>query len=513
MTSDVHKNDPADAPTAAEPSSGGSLVADVRRAVIWRSGSQIVGQIIAWTVTLIVLNLLQPADYGLYAMAAVMMTFLDFLNGYGFASALIQQKEVGPRIIRQALGIMIVLNCGIAVIQYLAAPFVATYFGNPEVADLLHSLAFIYLATPFIIVPEVLLSRSLNFKAQAIVNLTSAIVGAAVSLYCALNGYGVWTLVYAPIAMCFVRAIGLTIAARMFILPLFDFRGTGHIVRFGGALMVSHLCWVIQAQADVTIAGRLLSEHDVGLYATALFLSQLIVAKFVPPLNQVAFPAYAKLQDDPVGVRSAFLDSLRLIMLVTAPIFLGIAAVAPTLVAALFKAEWQDMVPLVQLTAIAMPALTLQVLFPPVNNAMGRPQLSMRASIIGAALFLTGFLVGVQWGTIGLAAAWLFCAPALLFVTILISRPSTNAGVRAIIAAVAPALLSALGMAAVIIAVEAALAPHVPPLPHLVLQIIGGALIYLALSRLLQWPTLLRLFALVRGRIGQSESDAEPAVA
>lgn len=506
---------PADGPAPPNPAVSpapdampAGLAQDVRRAVIWRSGSQIVGQVIAWTVTLIVLNLLRPADYGLYAMAAVMMTILDFLNGYGVASALIQQKDVSQRIIRQALGIMICLNTGIAIIQFAAAPLVAAYFGKPEVESLLHHLAFIYLATPFIIVPEVLLSRSLDFKRQAIANLTGAIVGAGVSLGCALAGYGVWTLVYAPIALFFTRAICLTIAARMYILPLFDFRGTGHIVRFGGALMVSHLCWVVQSQADVTIAGRLLSEHDVGLYATALFMSQLIVAKFVPPLNQVAFPAYAKLQDNPAAVRSAFLDSIRLIMLVTAPIFLGIAAVAPTLIETLFKPEWQDMVPLVQLTALAMPALTLQVLFPSVNNAMGQPKLSMKASLYGAAIFLTGFLVGVRFGTSGLAAAWLVCAPTLLLVTAIISRPATGAGLRALSAAALPSLLSATAMAAVVLGTEHALAPHMAPLPHLVLQVLGGALAYLFFSRLLQWPTVLRLGTLVRGRTSAASATA-----
>lgn len=484
-----------------------SLAHDVRRAVIWRSGSQIVGQVIAWTVTLIVLNLLRPADYGLYAMAAVMMTILDFLNGYGFASALIQQKDVTQRNIRQALGIMICLNTGIAIIQFAAAPLVAAYFGKPEVADLLHYLAFIYLATPFIIVPEVLLSRRLDFKRQAIANLSAAIIGAGVSLYCALAGYGVWTLVYAPITMFFVRAIGLTIAARMFVLPLFDFRGTGHIVRFGGALMVSHLCWVVQSQADVTLAGRLLDEHDVGLYATALFMSQLIVAKFVPPLNQVAFPAYAKIQDNPDAVRSAFLDSLRLIMLITAPLFLGIAAVAPTLIEVLFKPDWQGMVPLVQLTALAMPAMTLQVLFAPVCNATGRPNLSMRASLFGAAIFASGFAIGVQFGTIGLAAAWLVCAPVLLLATIFIARPATNAGVRAVVAAVLPALVCAAAMAGTVILADYLAAPHVPPVLHLVLQVTGGALVYLALSRWLQWPAVLRLVALVSGRFGSSDAD------
>lgn len=486
-----------------------ALAHDVRRAVFWRSGSQIAGQIIAWAVTLIVLNLLQPADYGLYAMAAVMMTFLDFLNGYGFASSLIQRKDVDAKTIRQALGIMMLLNLGIAVIQFAAAPLVAAYFGKPEVEDLLHHLAFIYLATPFIIVPEVLLARGLDFRRQAIANLAGALVGAIVSLGCALAGLGVWTLVYAPIALFYTRAIGLTIAARMYILPSFDFRGTRHMLHFGGALMVSHLCWVIQAQADVTIAGRLLSEHDVGLYATALFLSQLIVAKFVPPLNQVAFPAYAKLQDDPPAVRAAFLQSLQLIMLITAPIFFGIAATAPAIVGTLFKAEWQPMVPLVQLTALAMPAMTLQVLFAPVTQARGMPHLSMRASLVGAALFLCSFLAGVQYGTWGLAAAWLFAAPLLLLITIRIAHPATGAGIRAVAMAIAPALTCGLAMAGIILSVELVFAPHVPPALHLALQVLGGAATYALLSRWLQWPTVMQLLTLLRGRFGNDDAAAE----
>ena len=79
---------PATGDTASAESKAG-LSGQVRRAIFWRTGTQILSQIISWTVTLIVIRILNPADYGLYAMAQVMMTFLDFLNGYGFASALI----------------------------------------------------------------------------------------------------------------------------------------------------------------------------------------------------------------------------------------------------------------------------------------------------------------------------------------------------------------------------------------------------------------------------------------
>lgn len=478
----------------------GELGGQVRRAVFWRSGSQIVSQIISWSVTLVVIRLLTPSDYGLFAMAAVMMTFLDFLNGYGFASALIQSREVDRRAIRQALGIMMLLNCSIAILQYVLAPYVAAYYDKPEVGELLRVLAFIYLATPFIIVPEVILSRGLDFKRQAVANLTAATAGASVALYCALAGFGVWTLVYAPMAVFFARAIGLTIAARMYILPSFDFRGAGHIVRFGGALMASHLFWVVQSQSDVALAGRQFSAHDVGLYAEALFLTGMVMSKFVPPLNQVAFPAYAKLRDDIDAIRATFLDSVRIVMLVTAPIFMGIAATAPTLVEVLFGPKWLEMAPLIRVIALAMPLMTLQILFAPVSNARGRPDISMRVSACGAALFLTAFIVGSHYGPQGLAFAWLFAAPLLLLATIRLARPVAEVTLPAVIAAAWPAISCAIAMGALVAAIDYALEPHMPPIPHLLLQIMGGAGLYLALSRRWQWPTLLRLIALIRGR-------------
>ncbi len=480
----------------ARNSANDSLGNQVRRAIYWRTGTQIISQAISWTATLIVLWILNPADYGLFVMAQVMMSFLDFLNGYGFASALIQSKEVSQKSIRQALGLAMVMNAGLAALQISMASTVAAYYGKPEVAELLYYLALIYLTTPFIIIPEVLLSRSLDFKRQAIVNLTAAMVGASVSLGCALSGFGVWTLVYAPIALFATRAIGLTIAARLYILPSFDFRGTGTLLKFGLAMMGSHLFWVIQSQSDIVIAGRMFELHDVGLYAEALFLTQLIMTKFVPPLNQVAFPAYARLQDDPAALRWHFLSSVRLILLVTAPLFVGIAVTAGPLVA-LLPEKWHGMAPFMQMLGLAMPLMTIQILFAPVNNAMGRPDISMKTSAVGALCFASAFLIGSQYGIYGLAVAWLAAAPILLVATAWLSGRLTGIAIGDVAAAAAPAIACALAMGVIVWFADSMLSQNLPALQHVALLVAGGGIAYLGLSWIVQRETLLRFYRLV----------------
>src|SRR3546814_848676 len=448
----------------------GNFGTQIRSAIFWRSGSQIVSQVVSWTSTLIVARLLDPADYGLFAMTLVVLNFMGFMNGYGIVRALVQAQVLNLQQIRQALGLLLVLHCslglaqlfvsvldvdfsephivarlfdpavyglfamtlvvlnfmgfmngyglvsalvqapvlniqqirqafglmlvlngGLALAQLFLAGIAADYYGQPMVANLLRVQALIYLSTPFISLPEVLIGRSLNFKAPAFVNILTAMVTAVVSLTGALLGWGVWTLVFAPVLGFWVKAVGNMIATRFFVLPSFNFRGTGGMVGFGASLLGSQLLIMVQSQSDILIGGRMLSPHELGLYSEALFLTQIFVSRFIPPLNDVAFPAYARMQADKSMLNQSFCKAVRLILLVACPLYLGMAVVAEPLIQILFGSKWLGMAPLVTILAASMPCYALQVLFSPALNALGLPRLTARISAIGALIMPAAF--------------------------------------------------------------------------------------------------------------------------
>ena len=494
-------------------SSDSGFAGRVRTAVIWRSGSQIVAQIITWTSTFIVINLLNPSDYGLFALTQVVLAFLSFLNGYGFASALIQSESVEPFQLRQAFGLLLMLNGALAAVQFFGAPLAAAYYGQPIVADLLRVQALIYLATPFIALPEVMLSRALDFRRIATVNIGAALAGAGTALAGALAGYGVWTLVAAPIVMFWTRAIGLTAISRLLVWPSFDFRGAGRLFAYGFAVLASQFFWLIQTQADVVIAGRQLSLEALGLYTTALFMTQLIATKFVPTLNDVAFPAFARIQNDPAALRWNFLKALRLVMLATAPLYLGLAVSADALVATLFQPKWAGMAPLVSLLALAMPFITLQILFAPLSFATGHARIPTWTALGGALLFGGAFLFGVRWGALGLAGAWLAAAPLLLLLTIWLSRPASRVG----LADVAGAAFPALGCAGVMAGLVALIDIYTPvrtlaPLLRLAILVASGGAAYAGCLWWFRRETLLELVRLIRRQPVRTdhEPDAKP---
>ena len=456
-----------------------SLGAQVRKAVIWRSGSQIAAQLITWASTFLVLRILDPHDYGLFAMTQVVLVLLNMLNGYGLASAIIQQPAVTPRQVRQLFGMLIVLNVGLGAVQFLAAPLAAAYYRQDIVAHLLRVQALLYLATPFIALPYALLSRAMDFKKQAHANMVSSLAGAAAALAGAMAGLGVWTLVLAPLVLFVTRGIAMTVAARSLCWPSFDFRGAGSVARYGGVMAAGQLFWFLQSQADIFIAGRFFDPHHLGLYAESLFLTQIFVSKFVPPLNEVAFSAYARLQHDRATLARAFLRSVRIIMVAALPFYLGLAAVAEPLVLTVLGPKWAQTIPVVHLLAFAMPFMTLQVLYGPACEASGRPGISVVTGAAGAAILGLGFLIGVHWGAVGLAAAWIVAYPFYLAFGTWRSLPVIGATVRQLGDAVAPAILAAVAMALIVSLVDRAL-PPLAPFPRLTILVATGGGAYTA---------------------------------
>ena len=123
----------------------------------------------------------------------------------------------------------------------------ALWFEQPMVTDLLRVQSLLYLAVPFCALPHAMLSRKMDFRRPAQVRLAAAMAGAVTALTGALSGWGVWTLVAAPMMMLLTEAVGMTWAARAPIRPIFRFAGAGHIAGFGGVMTATQLFWFVQS--------------------------------------------------------------------------------------------------------------------------------------------------------------------------------------------------------------------------------------------------------------------------
>lgn len=279
------------------------------------------------------------------------------------------------------------------------------------------------------------------------------------------------------------------------------------MVAYGASLLGGQLFWIIQSQADIFIGGRMLDPHHLGLYAEALFLTQIFVSKFIPPLNDVAFPAYARMQKDPGRIAWSFCKAVRLLLLISCPVYLGMAVTAQPLVETLFGQKWLEMAPLVSVLALAMPFMTLQVMFAPVSNALGRPGTTARIAAVGAVLMPVAFLCGIRFGAIGLAWAWLAAFPILAAVTARIAGRPMGLRFTDLIRAAAPGVGCSVLMA-VAVALLDSLLPPLPAMMRLSILVPAGGLAFLLALMLCARGSLMELVNLVLRR-----TPPEPAPA
>jgi O-antigen/teichoic acid export membrane protein len=198
-------------------------------------------------------------------------------------------------------------------------------------------------------------------------------------------------------------------------------------------------------------------------------------------------------------IQTAFLKSVRLIMLAALPFYFGLAVTAEPLVATFLGWKWTETGPLVPILAMAMPLMTLQILFAPTSNALGRPGMAVRTGLVGAILLPCAFAAGIQWGAEGLAWAWLGGMAVLLAATVEMSLPLIGITRRALFLAVAPGLAASLAMAGLVEAVDSVL-PAIGPGPRLALLVATGMTAYAAMLFAFARPIVDEVLGLIRPR-------------
>jgi O-antigen/teichoic acid export membrane protein len=164
--------------------------------------------------------------------------------------------------------------------------------------------------------------------------------------------------------------------------------------------------------------------------------------------------------------------------------------------------KWHDAIPVVAALAIAMPFLTLQVLFTPATTALGHTRVQVWSAAAGAVIMPIGFLVGIRWGVMGLAWSWLVAMPLLTAYTAWIAMPVLGTNGLRLFAAIRPALVAAGGMALMVALADRILPPSDPALRLGLLVSLGGAA-YAGLAWLTARHVVLETIAMFRQSRGQ----------
>lgn len=385
--------------------------------VFWLTVLKVFGQVLSWTVTIYVIRFLSPNDYGLMAMAGVYVSFIALFSELGLGIAIVQKKDLNQKDLSNIAWVVLFINLALYALSFLLAPLVAAFYNEPRVADVIRMVSVVFILRSLGLAPSNMLTRELMFNRQSQAELIGNAFGAVSTLWLAVRGFGVWSLVYGTIIMEIVRT-GLCFLFYPWKPELsFSFSKVKGLIHFGSKVAVARLIWYLSSNLDLLIAGKILGKTQLGYYAVAVQLALIPLEKMASTISRVAFPAFAKVQHDPILLRRYYFKIVKYIAFVIFPVCWGFFLVAESAVPLFLSEKWLPSILPLQILSMVTALRAIHTMNATLEISVGKPEITIRNAVITLSVLALSFFIGSSYGLKGLAYSWLVFPVVFLITT------------------------------------------------------------------------------------------------
>lgn len=410
-------------------------------------------------LTLVLARILVPADFGLVTAALTIIAILDAALDLGLGAAVVAEQEEGvtPRI-RAAFTLNLGLAALVAGAGAAASPLIARLFHAPEHVTLF-ALIFAYpLFRGAGLVNDAVLKRNLQFKRRTMVDVTRAVLRAAVSIPLAFTIGGAFSIAIGLLASELVAMVVLWCLVP--IAPTLAVRGpvSRGLLRFGGQVTAIRVLGSFRTTVDYLVVGSVLGASALGLYGMAYKLPELVIENILWIFSAVALPAYARARAVSEDVlRSSMLRATRLLGLYGLAAGTTLAVIARDAVPVVFSSTWVPAIVPMMLISLSIGVMSVAWASGDVFSALGRPGVLVRLDLPATAVMTAMFLLAPRYGLVGVAAVHLIFNVLYCVARLGVLQRVTRVPVGQVVRAVAPGFAVAGLTAAVGLAVRATL--------------------------------------------------------
>lgn len=373
--------------------------------VIWTTIQRFSVQFINLFVQIILARLLMPEDFGLIAMIQIVITLGQTLIDSGMTSSLIRTKDPDERDYSTVFYTNLIASIIIYAIVFSVAPFVAHFFEEAMLTDLVRFYAIAFIIQAFSAVQLARLTKQMKFKLQMLLQLPATIIGGIVGVTMAYSGYGVWSLVGLNIVMTLVLAILLWFKSEWRPRLVFDWSRFKVHFNFGYKLTISSLLTNLYSESYALIIGKFFSSAQLGFYKQANTLRMFPVSNVTSALNKVTYPIFAEVQDDNVRLKNIFKKITFLVFFATTPVMLVSIVIAEPLFRFLLTEKWLPAVPYFQILCVAAIFYPLSMYNLNIIAAKGLSGLHLKLEVIKKILSILVLLALLKFGIYGVVFA------------------------------------------------------------------------------------------------------------
>jgi len=317
----------------------------------WSVLSRLCVRGLGFVSTLILARLLVPEDFGLVVLATTCVGVLAIMGEFGLDTVLIAKQDSTRQLYDTAWSLQILRGVVLAALVFFGADGIAWLIGEPRLTPILHWLALSALLQGFVNIGIVEFRKELMLEKELQFQVAQKLMSFIITLCLAYYWRNYWALV-AGILTGHVMGLLLSYLMASY-RPRFDLSEWRTVFHFSKWLLFVNLLNYASNRGDSLIIGAKVGADDVGYYGIANEVASMPTSELVFPIQRAVFPGFSKLSSDHDVLRRSYLSVFTLVVMLAAPLGIGIALVAEPMVNVLLGEKWILAIPLIEILAMS----------------------------------------------------------------------------------------------------------------------------------------------------------------
>jgi O-antigen/teichoic acid export membrane protein len=345
----------------------------------------------------IMARLLNPADFGLVAIANVALRFYSYFSQMGIMPALIQKTEVSDGDIRAALSLSLGVSSFFFLIVYFTAMPIERFFEMKSLGLVMQILSFNFVIFAVSSISLGIIRRNKAFKSLAIIEIISYILGyGVVGIGAAFSGAGVWALVSAFLTQSLSSAVIGYLIVRHPLGLSHTSEQRRHFVTYGGRYSIIGFIEFLTSNIGPLLVGKFMGASVAGYYNRAMLLANLPAQQPTKVLTQALFPIMSSISSEHDKQSTTLQLSTLIIGCYALSIGVGISIAASEIVIVLLGDKWLESIPLLEILALAIGPIYISNVMGVTLDSMGELYIKLRIqlTVLTLVLIMLFFVAG-----------------------------------------------------------------------------------------------------------------------
>jgi PST family polysaccharide transporter len=376
--------------------------------------SKYIGTVISLIVTGILARLISPAEFGIVAIAIVIIVFLGMISDLGVAPAIIQHKDLSESELSDIFSFTVWSGLIVTIIFFFSSWLISSYYQTPILISICQFLSINLLFGTLNIVPNALLLKNKEFKFITYRNLVVQIVGGTISVLAALRGAGLYALLINPI---FSSVILFIINYRKYpqqIKKTFGIASIRKIFSFSIYQFLFNVLNYFSRNLDKLLIGKYLGLSLLGYYEKSYRLMMLPLQNITHVITPVMHPVLSEFQNDLKHLSWSYLKIVRFLAFLGLALSVFLWFTAEELVILIFGNQWQNSVPVFQILSLTVGIQIILSTSGSIFQAANDTKNLFISGFMSAAFNIAGMLTGIFVFKTLEAVAWSICISFLV---------------------------------------------------------------------------------------------------